>query len=147
MLTDIVPVMLNSMGKDGRADLVEKLSERLDSVLMEKYPKDARPQTIHEVANAYAGVLADLGGASNVECSHEERSKAGKAPCPEKCSVRISACPWENQKSRNLLLCILCRGIAWRFASRAREPLDVRLVKTMADGEKECLMAIETEKN
>ena len=147
VLTDIVPVMLNSMSKDGRADLVEKLSERLDTVLLEKYPADVAPQTIQEVAHAYISVLADLGGASLFQCPDEERCKDKKAPCPEKCSVRITACPWDNQKSRNLLLCILCRGIAWRFASRAKKPLDVHLVKTMADGEKECLMAIETEKD
>jgi PAS domain S-box-containing protein len=147
VLTDIVPVMLNSMSKDGRADLVEKLSERLDKVLLEKYPADAVPQTIHEVANAYSGVLTDLGGSSKFECSEEERCKVERVECPEKCSVRITACPWENQKSRNLLLCILCRGIAWRFASRAKKPLDVRLEKTMADGERECLMSIETEKD
>ncbi|MFH0816761.1 MAG: PAS domain S-box protein [Methanobacteriota archaeon] len=147
VITDIVPVMLGSMDKGGRADLVDKLSERLDTVLLAKYPVEMSSQTAQEVAGAYISVLADLGGKSMLVCPDEEACKANKRPCPATCSVSISGCPWDNQKSRNILLCVLCRGIAWRFASRAKKPFDVQLKKSMADGEKNCLVVISEEKD
>jgi hypothetical protein len=82
-----------------------------------------------------------------MSCPDEEECKKSNLACLDECSVTISVCPWDNRKARNILLCVLCRGIAWRFASRSKKPIDVQLVKSMADGEKRCLVVVKEEKD
>ena len=96
------------------------------------------------MANAYIDVLADLGGESVSSC---RGGPIAKDSGPRDCSVTIEACPWDNGKARNVLLCVLCRGIAGRFASKSKTPIGVELRKSMADGEKRCLVVITEEKD
>ncbi|MBI5000085.1 MAG: PAS domain S-box protein [Euryarchaeota archaeon] len=133
VITDIIPLFLETLEPGKREEMIVRLSERLDEVIAERYSKAIHLTGAREAATAYIGVLFDLGGTARHE-SHGASSTL----------VRVTTCPWDNQKHRNFMLCILCRAMAWRFAHYAGEDLAVRMAKTMADGEPECEIQVGT---
>lgn len=132
IITDIFPIFIDSMGADDRASFVANLSERLDAYLKKRYSGEMVLENVEDVGVAYINVLSDLGGEADQEC-----------PGGAFCDVTVTRCPWDNQNTRNLVLCILCRGIAWRFAQGADFEIRVQLVSTMADGSDTCVLKVE----
>ncbi len=135
VITDLVPIFLDSMGSEGRANFVSNLSEKLDKVLKEKY-YDETKRNAKEVSEIYCQVLMDLGGEAQLDCPID----------PMNCSNVVIKCPWSNEKTKNLILCILCRGIAWRFAQYSDQPMTVQLEHTMADGHSDCKITVSEKK-
>ena len=84
-------------------------------------------------------VLKDLGGEAHLDCPSDPASETD-------CNNIVTKCPWSNEVTKNLILCILCRGIAWRFAQYSDQPMTVQLDYTMADGEPECRITVSEKK-
>ncbi len=135
VITDLVPIFLDSMGSEGRANFVSNLSDKLDKILRDRY-YDKDKHTAREVSEIYCQVLEDLGGEAQPDCPID----------PMNCSNIVIKCPWSNEKTKNLILCILCRGIAWRFAQYSDQALAVQLEHTMADGHPDCKITVSEKK-
>ncbi len=132
VLTDLVPIFLDSMGSTDRVQFIENLSDKLEGVLDKRYYDGIGEDTAKDIGRAYIRVLEDLGGESYLDCVSEDS-----------CLTKVIGCPWNNQETRNLILCILCRGIASKFAQRSKSEIDIKLRKTMADGSSECEITVE----
>jgi len=97
---------------------------------------DEEKRNAKEVSEIYCQVLKDLGGRAQFDCPID----------PMNCSNIVIKCPWGNEKTKNLILCILCRGIAWRFAQYSDKPMAVQLEHTMADGHSDCKITVSEKK-
>ncbi|MCK4757596.1 MAG: methanogen output domain 1-containing protein, partial [Thermoplasmata archaeon] len=111
---------------------MENLSKRLDDVLGKRYYDDMTKSTARDIGMSYIRVLMDLGGDVYLDCAGDDS-----------CVTKVRKCPWENQKTKNLILCILCRGIAGRFAQHSTSEIQIKLWKTMVDGSSECEITVE----
>ena len=130
IMTDIFPLILQSIPPGKMAEVIGQMSKRVEDVIWAKYIKDI-PKEIAETANLTCSVLNKLGGGFSVK----EISQKGYVLINDKC-------PWGENGRVNPALCMMTKAIFARIGVHIYKDINVNLKKTIAGKDGCCLIEL-----
>ncbi len=131
ILTNAIPLLLMGAPPEKANTFILKMCDNIEEVLWQKYLAEAEVVDLNTTGGVICKIMNDLGGAFEI-----------KSVVDKECILKGSACPWGTQAQRNHVLCMLCKGIFSRLASKIFENVAVNLDKTIGNRDDCCIILI-----
>lgn len=126
IMTDILPVILESIPTEKVTEVLGQMSEQVENILWDKYIKE-RPEDIANTANTTCNLMNRLGGSF----SAKEISQKGYV-------LINNRCPWSGNGRINPALCMMTKAIFARIGVHIYKEVIVDVSKTIARGDDCC---------
>ncbi len=131
VLAAIIPMIIQPLSVNDKNIVIQQMTNMVEKTIL-AYLLDQEEGHPGCVGNVCIDVLNQLGGDFNVEQITEY-----------KFNVKGIKCPWGAKEARrNPILCNLTRGIISKMASRKEGNWNVKVLKTMGNGDEFCLFDI-----
>ena len=132
ILTDAIPVLLMGAHPEKVNMFIHQMSSSIEAVLWKKHLAEVEEVNLNILGKILCEIMNKLGGDFEIESVDDKE-----------CVVKGNACPWGAQAQRNRVLCMLCRGIFSRLASKVFTTVAVNLIKTIGNKDDYCIINIQ----
>jgi hypothetical protein len=130
IMVNLLPFMLASIPEHHKTEVIKEMSEQVEKVVAKKYISGTL-SSISEAAGISCSIMNRLGGDFFLEKAKEKV-----------CTVKNKICPWGEHGRLNPLLCMLTKSIFTRVGIRVNRSILVDIKRTIAGGDKYCLIDI-----
>ncbi|MDF1534624.1 MAG: methanogen output domain 1-containing protein [Methanosarcinaceae archaeon] len=131
VLTAIIPILIKTLPAKEKNVVIQQMTDMVEKTIL-AYLLDQDEDHPGCVGDVCIDVMNQLGGTFNVEQISEFEF-----------NVKGTKCPWGTEEARrNPILCNLTRGIISKMASRKPGKWNVKVLKTMGNGDECCLFDI-----
>ncbi len=131
ILTDAIPLLLRGAPPEKANMFIQQMCDNIEDALGKKYLAEAEVVDMNTMGAVLCKIMNELGGNFEIESVNDKE-----------CIVKGNACPWGTQAQRNLVLCMLCKGIFSRLASKVFTNVAVNLDKTIGNRDDCCIIII-----
>jgi PAS domain S-box-containing protein len=133
LLTDAVPLLLKGAPPEKANRFIHQMCNSIEAVLWKKHLAEVKEVDMNTLGTILCQIMNEMGGDFEL-----------KSVDDKKCIVKGNACPWGTQAQRNPVLCMLCRGIFSRLATKVFRDVTVTLDKTIGNKDDYCIIIIST---
>ncbi len=132
ILTNAIPLLLRGASHEKANVFILQMCDNIEDMLWKKYLAEQEEVVdMNTMVGVLCRIMNELGG------DFEIKSVDGK-----KSIIKGNACPWGTQAQKNPVLCMLCKGIFSRIASKVFENVAVYLDKTIGNRDNCCIILI-----
>ena len=132
LLTDAIPLLLKGAPPEKANMFIHQMCNNIEAVLWKKHLAEVKAVDMSTLGTILCRIMNEMGGDFELESVDDK-----------KCIVKGNACPWGTQAQRNPVLCMLCRGIFSRLASKVFTTVAVNLIKTIGNKDDYCIINIQ----
>lgn len=133
VLTAIIPVLLKPLPPEHKRIVIHQMTDMVEKTILEIYPFDTENPDIECIGDVCANLMNQLGATFSNEPSEDGMGY----------TVKGTICPWGGEEARrNPILCNLTRGIFSRIAARVPGNSELKVLKTIGNGDECCLFKI-----
>lgn len=133
VLTAIIPILLKPLPPEHKKIIIHQMTDMVEKTVLEIYPLDTQDPDNECIGDVCVKLMNQL-GATFINEPMEDGTGY---------TVKGTVCPWGGEEARiNPLLCNLTRGIFTRIAVRAPGNMEVKVLKTIGNGDECCLFNI-----
>ncbi len=134
LLTDAIPLLLKGAPPEKANMFIHQMCNNIEAVLWKKHLAEVKEVDMNILGTILCRIMNEMGGDFEL-----------KSVDDKKCIVKGNACPWGTQAQRNQVLCMLCRGIFSRLATKVFRDVTVNLDKTIGNKDDYCIILISTQ--
>jgi len=131
ILTDAVPLLLIGAPQEKANSFIHQMCNNIEAVLWKKHLAEVKEVDIKTLGRILCRIMNEMGGDFEIESENDKS-----------CIIKGERCPWGIQAQRNPVLCMLCRGIFSRLATKVFRDVIVHLDKTIGNKESNCIIII-----